>query len=336
SEMGANTDGIRVQYKETDWQFILRMASEIKLSIIPEFSREGIWYYLGVDESQIGKEIAYSRLCKRNDMGRFSRKVEMGLTNLQTNDATYYSVTTREVLDLGQAVLIKGKKLYVYKAVSEWKEEQLIHHYDLRTKNSFLQNRIYNSKIIGASLSGSVSAISKDRVQVSLGVDSSNPNHGSHFFPYSTVYSSASGTGWYCMPEPGDSIRLYFPSAKEAEAYVLSSVHLDSSMTSKNQRNDPDTKSIRSVHDKEVCLAKDKLVLTNHDGMKVELNDKNGIIIESDKDVIIKAKENMKIEGEQQLKMIAGDTLLLNQGNAKLTLAENKITLSGAKVKLQE
>lgn len=36
----------------------------------------------------------------------------------------------------------------------------------------------------------------------------------------------AQGSGWYCMPEKGDEIRLYIRTVKEKHAYVISSVHL--------------------------------------------------------------------------------------------------------------
>ena len=48
---------------------------------------------------------------------------------------------------------------------------------------------------------------------------------GARWFPYATVYSSGDGTGWYCMPEIGDKIRLYFPTEKEQDAYVISAYH---------------------------------------------------------------------------------------------------------------
>lgn len=48
--------------------------------------------------------------------------------------------------------------------------------------------------------------------------------NSNYWFPYSTIYASEDNTGWYCMPEIGDSIRIYFPSKKEEEGIAISSV----------------------------------------------------------------------------------------------------------------
>ncbi|MDR9857318.1 hypothetical protein RJP21_27355 [Paenibacillus sp. VCA1] len=64
----------------------------------------------------------------------------------------------------------------------------------------------------------------RDEVQVHLDCDQEWSLATAHLFPYSTMYASDDQTGWYCMPEKGDSIRLYFPNEKEAEGIALSSV----------------------------------------------------------------------------------------------------------------
>ena len=46
----------------------------------------------------------------------------------------------------------------------------------------------------------------------------------SAFIEHETVYSSPDGTGWYSMPEVGDTVRLYVPD-KEGRCLVTSSVH---------------------------------------------------------------------------------------------------------------
>ncbi len=64
---------------------------------------------------------------------------------------------------------------------------------------------------------------------------------------------------WYCMPEKGDSVRLYFPNENEAEAYVNSSVNEQSSNSS--ARSNPDEKSIKNKQGKEVLFQPDRLIL---------------------------------------------------------------------------
>ena len=63
-------------------------------------------------------------------------------------------------------------------------------------------------------------------VKINLEIDGNQDEGTARWFPYSTVYSSPDGTGWYCMPEVGDAIRLYFPDNEEKNAYAISSVNL--------------------------------------------------------------------------------------------------------------
>ena len=74
-----------------------------------------------------------------------------------------------------------------------------------------------------------ITDVKKDTVKVVLMEDETGGWAGQKWFAYSTIYSSPDGTGWYCMPEKGDSVRLYFPNENEAEAYVNSSVNEQSS-----------------------------------------------------------------------------------------------------------
>lgn len=326
---------MKVQYKETDWQFVLRLASMLKQSILYEYTRTGIWYYIGLDTGQSGKKMSFDSYAMRKMVNDIQLKKKRGLSELTDADAFSYVVTSREVYQLGECVEFHGDKMYVYQVTSYWNKEEVINDYILRTENAFLQPRIYQEKLIGASMNGAIAGVTKDQVKVTLDVDGGNSLCGSRLFPYSTVYSSSSGTGWYCMPENGDSIRLYCPTADEKDAYVLSSVHLDSSSGSKNQRSDPNTKSIRSVHDKEVSFGETALTLTNNNGMKIVLDDKEGITIESDKKVTVEAKEDIAITGSQKIKVKADEKLELIQGNSKIRQESNNIYIEGAILKQQ-
>jgi hypothetical protein len=100
----------------------------------------------------------------------------------------------------------------------------LTHKYVLAGKKSEYKKKVYNSKIIGASIQGKVMDIVRDEVKVKLDCDQEWSKGTAYLFPYSTMYASDDQTGWYCMPEKGDDVRIYFPGAKEAEGIALSTV----------------------------------------------------------------------------------------------------------------
>ena len=221
-----------------------------------------------------------------------------------------------------------GRELLSYEAYSI-----VYNYYLLETKGELRQMSYGNKKIIGASMKGNVTAVKKDTVKVVLMEDKTGGWAGQKWFAYSTIYSSPDGTGWYCMPEKGDSVRLYFPNENEAEAYVNSSVNEQSSNSS--ARSNPDEKSIKNKQGKEVLFQPDRLILTNNNGMSVKIIDDEGIIIESDKSITIRAKENIGIISmEQGVEMSAPEKIAFQQGSTMLELADD-INVQGGRVNMQ-
>ena len=172
--------------------------------------------------------------------------------------------------------------------------------------------------------------VKRDMVFVELEEDEYRSS-SCRWFPFSTVYSSQDGTGWYCMPEEGDRIRLHFPDADERNAYVISAVHLPT----ENGRLNPDEKSFRNKYNKEIRFTPKGLVITNNAGSFIEISDDHGIWIESDKDIRIRAKGQMTVASEDQdVTLSAENVLRIKQKETSIKLSED-IIVSGGEFRLQ-
>ncbi len=147
---------------------------------------------------------------------------------------------------------------------------------------------------------------------------------------YATVYSSPDGTGWYCMPETGDSVRLYVPG-KEEDSFILSAVHKETD----NARQNPDHKSLKTKYGKEIRFTPDSILMTNNQGMMVEMNDSEGITITSDKDILIQAEENLTVASQKASLLIAADDKVqVKQGSTSMTLSGD-ISFTGGEFRIQ-
>ena len=71
----------------------------------------------------------------------------------------------------------------------------------------------FNQRLTGISIDGQIAAAKRDRVQEDMENDNGGKEGEHYWFPYSTVASSPDGSGWYCMPENGESVRDYYPVA---------------------------------------------------------------------------------------------------------------------------
>lgn len=309
---------ILVQYKETDWEFIMRIASKLKLPLIVDAKSNKVVINVGMtggSEANINIPLEHS-VKKRK--GVKDQIIEFD---------------SREIYNIGDRVSINGIYLYVYKIDGRYEGGELVMNYELRTKDGCEVETYTNLGIVGASLDASVSEIIRDKVKVKLNVDG---KPAVRLFPFSSVYSSPDGTGWYCMPEIGDAVRLYFPSDFEKDAYVINAVHVSDSQAAAEMRDDPDNKCLRNRFGKLVKLNSTSIEISCSDNLKILLEDDKGITIKSDKDINIAADQRIDIvSASDSIQIVSPSNITLKQDNTKLVM-EDDITIEGGTLNLQQ
>ena len=327
---GSTIGDLVVQYRETDWEFARRMASHFNSVVVPAYRTKGIHYYFGFPDGKQNIELSKHTYTIRKDAGDYLTKTKNQVLSLIEADALCLEVESRDVYEIGDSFPFQGQTYYIYEIESVLDGRELVHHYKLRSKAALQTIKQFNERMIGASLEANISGVSKDTVQVNIAADGIQSNR--KWFLYSTVYSSPDGTGWYCMPEEGDSVRLYLPNEKEKDGYIISAVHVPADGET---RSTPDNKSLKSKYGKEVLFTPSLLRLTNNKGMTVEILDDEGIVISSDKAVKIEATEGVQITSlEQSVEIAAPESIELMQGKTTLTMKDD-IHLNGAQVHME-
>lgn len=327
---GENIPPLILQYQETDWQFTKRLASHFNTIVMPDCKTKGNKYFFGLPQLPDSAQVVTKHFSMQKRVDEFTYKQKNGVKGLRESDAIYYILKSREIFELGSQVALNGRSLYVSEIETRLEGSELYHTYYLKSENGFMVPKTFNEKLIGASLSSQILNVEKDVVQISVDQDENKANAGVNWYSYSTPYSTPDGTGWYCMPEPGDAVRFYIPNADEAEAYVISSTHLQSSDT--QERINPDYKSIMNKYHKEILFKPDSLTFTNNAGMSIEILDDIGIRIMSDKAIIIKSDSSVDISSATStLKVTAPQSILLQQKDTNIRLKEN-ITFRGAQI----
>lgn len=304
-----------VQYEETDWSFIKRMASNLNTCIIPSVQQERVLYFVGCNEGSATESIV--------NISDYKTKKE-----IRDKSFISYSFESREYIPLGNKVELKNNKAYIYSLQSRWIGGELVNFYNARPMNGFYKKKYYNPKLIGASLKGTVASVSKGKIKANIPEDVTG---ASIMFNYATPYSSTDGAGWYCMPEVGDNVRICFPSEEGNEAYAISSIHIGES----GFRQDPDKKSIMNCAQKQIEITPSSIKLTNNSGMTILIDDNKGIDIECNKQITIDANEGINLNSLTDSVIIEAPKMVkLKQGNSELTL-KDKVTVKGSEVKLQ-
>jgi len=330
---GTKIDKLIVQYRETDWEFLKRLASHFNVALIPECQLSGIKYSLGGSGDSKVYEINEFNYSIEKGLQEYSIKASNEDYELNDINLISYEVTTSQIMNLYNEVSFKGRKLLVYKCEIEMSGGVLSNKYILRDENGMKIRRTYNNKIVGISLQGRVLATEKDKVKVSLEIDGSPAeSEGARWFEFATIFSSADGTGWYCMPEIEDVVRLYFPDNEEKNSYVISSMHYTSSDS--NKRNDPSVKSIGTKYGKEIVMSPGSVEIIGNGNLLMRMTDDGGIEVNSDKKIILDADGDIEIKGGGKVTIKGKKGINLTQAGAKMVIKDD-VTMSGGKVNIQ-
>lgn len=341
------TNTLIMQYDETDWQFLKRLASRFYTALVPVNGFNSPKFYFGVPTNLNRGELTIIHYTVRRDMAAYKQAVDNGVPGVIDLDYTIYEVKSEQLLEPGHEVMFKSRNLVVASVVSETKNGILEHEYKLYPRKGLRQKKLYNEAIIGASIQGKVIQIRRNTVRAKLDMDDQLDANADFWFPYSTIYASEDNTGWYCMPEIGDQIRIYFPSKKEEEGIAISSVAREvpspstapstgsgakaNQVTDKDPKEDPDTKTFSTKYGKIISLGPTSIIIKSGD-MLITLDDEKGIDIVSDKNISITAGDNVLLSSSNI--RISANTLTLSGKDNKISLEEAKILLEGTEIKM--
>lgn len=330
---GAKIGRIAIQYQETDWAFLRRLASRYHTSLMPAARFDSPKFYFGIEDIPAHVVLDHSRYTVRKQMLPFRYFQENDQARLTENDFIFYEVETDEVLDLGAQLNFQGHSLFVMEAYTEMRQGQLRHQYVLGSYQGFRQKSYYQEKLAGASLSGVVVDVRQDQVRIHLDCDEQQKVDEAYWFNYSTAYSAEGHTGWYVMPEVGDPVSLYFPGSREEDGIAGSAVRRNTQGSAHNKILDPQRKIWRTPHGKEICLGPDELVITGKEGaIYIKLNDKNGIHIVSNNAVSISAGGDLSLTAGTTMSLSAGSELRMDCNGSSIELS-GSAKMKGSEVK---
>lgn len=320
-----------LQYYETDWQFLKRLASRKGRFLTAEPRSRGVRF--GYD-LPIGGKVAspdHGKYMVKKELAAYRRKKSSGVSNLEEADSLVYMVQCRESCRLGDTMTLHGRKLSIYKMQSRLSGGELLYDCYLKSERGMSVLR-QQGNMAGHFLDAIILKVKEDKVQVKILGDENGQQAVNIWYPYATAYSTPDGTGWYCMPEPGDMVRLVIPGGEEKEAFVVSSVHMEPDSA---DRKDPNVKSFKSKYQKEVRFTPDSIVITNNQGTKIELTDGEGIHMVSAHSVMLEAAEDMTISSDTGSLIVAGTSSVnLSQGGCAINL-DKGITFTGGELKIQ-
>ncbi len=327
-------ENLYVQYKETDWAFLKRVLSVAGLAITPDSRQEQLKLYIGVPALE-EEELTYQIQEINKDMKAYYTLKANG-RDVCTADFTRYRITAGQLLGMFETAFVQGKKLVVYNTRYLFQDQELIGIYGMQSPQGLKQTASYPMHLIGVALTGKVAQVSGTKIQAALTIDKEHVERAVFWFPYSTLSASPDGSGWYCMPEEGDDVRIYFPSKYEKEAVALSAVsnYTAQQAGTKDRMSDPNSRYLRTKAGQELALTPGYIRLSCGElAASVAIDTDGKVTVQAQKMIHAKAQTGVTISAEDDLNIHVKEQFIAQSlDGGQLIFSDGNISIRGTEV----
>ncbi|MBU5488009.1 hypothetical protein KQI77_07495 [Clostridium sp. MSJ-8] len=315
-----------LQYEETDYEFLKRFLSRYNemMYILPSGDKYCI--YFGVPDSKVNMTEEINNYSVTKKINEYNYAVKNDNSKVSMIDYITYKIKLRTWLDLGESFNFKGNRFYIAEAIHKLEDGVIVNEYYIRAKDGLRHNRIYNDKVIGISLFGTIAEVKRDRVKVNLEIEEVQDKSKLYWFPYASVAASPDGGGWYCMPEVGERVRLNIPSKDEKKAFVINSIDShqasDGNSMQADRMSTPENKSLQTDAGQEVKFTPSGVSIASTDGASnMNLNNDGTVTIIGKTEVKISCANTLAIRAEKEVNIKAKDTIDINcESGSKLAI----------------
>lgn len=279
-----------IQYKETDWEFIIRLASHFNRGIIVDETRENIRLYIGIKENLV-KEVIEDSVWEYGISSLYYENSCYEEKKLKEN-YLYYILKRNENRYVGDILNFFEKQLMICSKEICFEREELVFYYTIGTYELLYEKTKYNELFSGLQLEGEVKSVDKECVKVHLMIDE---NEEQELFPY--PWAPVTGNIFYCMPEVNSKVLLQFLGSDERDAVVRSVIRTNADVC--NGYSDVQNRIFETAKKKTLKLFPNEMTVcgSNKGNMpEIALKDKTGIYLNVHEKVDVEAAENIVIK----------------------------------------
>ena len=274
-----------IQYRETDWEFIVRLSSHLHVPVYAADDHGGREIHLGLrgQGTPLTLKAVAEKMCMEEERAR--------QVNFDREKAVCYEVTTGQVLQLGKSVRYHDRLLLPFQADMVLQHGMLYCTYKLAGPRYFTIPSAYNPRIKGAGLEGTVLERKNETIKVHLDIDEEQDISSAYYYPWLPEH----GNMMYCMPENGSRIRLLVAGEDERDAIGIHCVRRDGGS---REAQNPANRWFVTDEDKKLVLQPSFMELSGAEGKsKISVMDNIGSSISSSGEISIQAKGRILMQG---------------------------------------
>lgn len=320
-----------IQYEETDWEFLKRMAGYRNSVVVPDIGHmypqisvgmvQGKTYEYEINNCDIEKNIKEWRV--KN--GSVSIKCPVSLKIEGTID-----------MNLCDKILYDHKKFIVLKKEVRFLNGILKCNCWIGIEPLKIIDKYFNNHLCGLRLAGVVETIVGEKIKMKLLID--NGNKEQELYPY--TYLPITGNGMYAMPEKGTTVYLYFPNNNEKDAFIIDNLSLGlvKGMTC-------DYRYMETAEENAMRLLSSKIDLSTKNN-EAKIFDKTGIEFFSSKETRLYAKKdiivrnqgiaNLSAKSPVHIENIGSSNDYIHIEGVECTIKTNRFSTSDAGKKVEQ
>jgi len=301
-----------IQYNETDWQFIRRLASYFNRPLQTSLHSLQPDFYFGIrsGKSQVLVDVTLLERGVSDDYYQ-NGGYEAGTSR---HHYRYIKVKHRAFWELGDFVWDQGQKLTVMDQLAVFEKGELNFIQTLGAEGFLYQKTLYSQQLIGLNLPGTIRRTEKESLAVQLDIDKEEQAH--YLWPWVPEIGNLS----YLMPEVGSKAVLTFPSHDEKEAMAT---HLLRTNSNSQIYDHKANKQMVTQHQKTIGLYPDQLLLAGKGrNVMMALEDQTGVQLESNTSIRLKAQDQIQLTG-QKVTLKAPEQILMQTAHSNIEMAQN-------------
>lgn len=322
-----------VQYEETDWEFLRRVFARYHVALYPDPAFDAVRLQAGVSSDVESWNWDDLPFVLSQDFEEFNARKENELSDISCLKNVTCTITSCDIATLGNQICYKGNAWYIKSLERKLEKGLLSSCYHMGQKEGLMILSYMNPRITGVSINGTINAVDRDKVQVNMEADTGSGGTSNYWFPYSTVASSSDGSGWYCMPETGDSVRVYFPTDDEKEAYVVTNIESHSPETGNGSdpMGNPNVMNLQTAQGNQVKFTEEGVVIAAGNGQGSICLKKSGeVVLDAIQDVTLSAGNAINIFASNEVIMKSQMSIrIASETGADIEMKKGQVRLHG-------
>lgn len=282
-----------IQYDETDWAFLKRIASYLGTYLYPDVTSEKNVIVIG-SQSRTSVQIESAQYQIGKDLSEYRSDCK-NKKPYEESDSIYYQLESMEYYRLGDTVSYQNRELRIIEKSARLIDGRIAFQYKMKKDTGISCPKQYNDFLGGVAIKGRIlSIVDGYKLKLHLEIDEKQQESEAFAYPFATRYAANGHTGWYFIPEVGEEVLLWIADRNEEDAYVAKVVQKSGELS--NYTSKPGIMYTGIPSDTELMVNSDEIIMNMTDNkMYLWMSEKNGLVVHSDDSICIHADRNINI-----------------------------------------